>query len=90
MTPLPSSVDTNLPPLYFSCDARGILVLEDIDAAFAQRDGKNPNTLSFSGLLNVIDGVCAQVSTRTLLARTLLSLCTVSDLNCQLARTSQG
>jgi hypothetical protein len=43
------------------CDNRSILVLEDIDAAFAQRDGQNANTLSFSGLLNCIDGVCAQV-----------------------------
>ena len=44
------------------CDTRSILVLEDVDAAFTQRaDGEGKtNALSFSGLLNALDGISAQ------------------------------
>lgn len=38
-----------------------ILLIEDIDAAFVAREGQNANnTLTFSGLLNAIDGALAQ------------------------------
>ncbi len=43
-----------------SAPARAIIVLEDIDAAFAARDAERKGTLTFSGLLNAIDGVAAQ------------------------------
>jgi chaperone BCS1 len=41
---------------------RCILLLEDIDAAFVGREGQasTSSSLSFSGLLNAIDGVAAQ------------------------------
>ncbi len=37
-----------------------LLVIEDVDAMFVQRDGKRQSGISFSGLLNAIDGVGAQ------------------------------
>eukprot|EP00897_Mesotaenium_endlicherianum_P006790 jgi/Mesen1/6139/ME000313S05260 len=45
------------------CDTHSILVLEDVDAAFTNKrtDGNEKhNGLSFSGLLNAIDGISAQ------------------------------
>jgi chaperone BCS1 len=36
-----------------------ILLIEDVDAAFAQREGKEAERISFSGLLNAIDGIGA-------------------------------
>lgn len=37
---------------------RSIILLEDIDAAL-EKDSKSPNSLTFSGLLNALDGVAA-------------------------------
>ncbi len=37
-----------------------VLVFEDVDAAFAGRDADEAQGISFSGLLNAIDGVAAQ------------------------------
>ena len=37
-----------------------ILLIEDIDAAFSAREGRNANGLTFSGLLNALDGALAQ------------------------------
>lgn len=45
------------------CDAprRAFLVIEDVDALFGRRDqGNERNRISFSGLLNALDGVGAQ------------------------------
>lgn len=39
---------------------RALLVIEDVDAIFIQRDGSRQSGISFSGLLNAIDGVGAQ------------------------------
>ncbi|KAJ3186504.1 hypothetical protein HDU85_007324 [Gaertneriomyces sp. JEL0708] len=57
--------DENLLDLMINTPTRCILLLEDVDAAFLSRTG-GPSTgsaapsVSFSGLLNVIDGVAAQ------------------------------
>jgi hypothetical protein len=42
-----------------------VVVLEDVDAAFYQREHASgaSSTITFSGLLNAIDGVAAQVRT---------------------------
>ncbi|KAH8095386.1 hypothetical protein JL720_2683 [Aureococcus anophagefferens] len=37
-----------------------ILLIEDVDAAFSAREGRNANGLTFSGLLNALDGALAQ------------------------------
>ncbi|CAI7878048.1 unnamed protein product [Closterium sp. NIES-53] len=46
------------------CDERDVIVLEDIDAAFTatreKKEGSQANGLSFSGLLNAIDGIAAR------------------------------
>jgi chaperone BCS1 len=39
---------------------RSLIVLEDVDAVFVQRETSEPIKLSFSGLLNAIDGVVSQ------------------------------
>lgn len=36
-----------------------LLLIEDIDAAFAKREGKEVEMITFSGLLNAIDGIAA-------------------------------
>jgi|EP01043_Picozoa_sp_COSAG02_P055186 chaperone BCS1 len=43
--------------------ADSVVVLEDVDAAFYQREHSAgaSSTITFSGLLNAIDGVAAQV-----------------------------
>ncbi len=56
--------DDNLRNLMDSVPQRSILLLEDIDAAFENRTkghgrGFHDNTVSFSGLLNAIDGVAS-------------------------------
>ena len=43
---------TSMPP-------RCLLLIEDIDAAFADREGKDAELVTFSGLLNAIDGIAA-------------------------------
>ncbi len=43
-----------------SAAPRCLLLLEDVDAAFVQRESGGGGGLSFSGLLNALDGVAAQ------------------------------
>ncbi|KAI9304515.1 P-loop containing nucleoside triphosphate hydrolase protein [Cunninghamella echinulata] len=55
--------DDTLSELVCETPSRCILLMEDIDSAFIQRDkGENTtgNNITFSGLLNSIDGVAAQ------------------------------
>ncbi|MBO9465626.1 AAA family ATPase [Tropicibacter sp. R15_0] len=53
--------DDDLRDAMISAPARTLLAIEDIDAVFAQREtGEKRATISFSGLLNAIDGVAAQ------------------------------
>ncbi|KAI9015981.1 hypothetical protein DFJ74DRAFT_757833 [Hyaloraphidium curvatum] len=58
--------DDNLIELMSMTPARCVLLLEDVDAAFVSREldgsatGKAAGSLTFSGLLNAIDGVAAQ------------------------------
>lgn len=59
--------DDNLIELMSMTPARCVLLLEDVDAAFVSREtgssgneGKAGGSLTFSGLLNAIDGVAAQ------------------------------
>jgi chaperone BCS1 len=54
--------DDQLVSLLNSAPPNAILVLEDVDAAFVKRTKNDdaPNGVSFSGLLNAIDGVVAQ------------------------------
>ncbi|KAI8378422.1 P-loop containing nucleoside triphosphate hydrolase protein, partial [Blakeslea trispora] len=58
-----SLTDDTLNELVTDTPSRCILLLEDIDAAFVQRekgDTASANNITFSGLLNAIDGVAAQ------------------------------
>jgi len=53
--------DELLNMLLNSAPPKSILLIEDIDAAFVQRDrGQGSNGVTFSGLLNALDGVAAQ------------------------------
>jgi chaperone BCS1 len=61
MKPKPCTPNPQSPP---SAASRSILLLEDVDAAFVGRsaaDGTaSSSRITFSGLLNAIDGVAAQ------------------------------
>ncbi|CAI5476529.1 unnamed protein product [Closterium sp. Yama58-4] len=56
--------DDSLSTAMCDCDERDVIVLEDIDAAFTatreKKEGSQANGLSFSGLLNAIDGIAAR------------------------------
>ncbi|KAI8882502.1 hypothetical protein K501DRAFT_251249 [Backusella circina FSU 941] len=55
--------DATLSELLTDTPTRCILLIEDVDAAFVQRskgDDMGTNNITFSGLLNAIDGVAAQ------------------------------
>ncbi|KAG0259261.1 hypothetical protein DFQ27_004168 [Actinomortierella ambigua] len=53
--------DDTLSELVSDTPARCLLLVEDVDAAFVQRDAKDTSAnITFSGLLNAIDGVAAQ------------------------------
>lgn len=53
--------DEDLNSLLNNAPPRSILLLEDVDAAFAQRDnGETASRVTFSGLLNALDGVGSQ------------------------------
>lgn len=53
--------DDRLAMLVSIAPKRSIILLEDIDALFTERDSKmRNNSLTFSGLLNAIDGAAAQ------------------------------
>ncbi|WIA29129.1 hypothetical protein OEZ86_011640 [Tetradesmus obliquus] len=58
----PTMTDETLRNLLNSAGVRSILLLEDVDAAFVDRSagGGGAARLTFSGLLNAIDGVAAQ------------------------------
>lgn len=51
--------DGHLRELMLALPARTLLLIEDIDSAFAQRDGDDAKQITFSGLLNAIDGIAA-------------------------------
>ncbi|KAI9492142.1 BCS1 N terminal-domain-containing protein [Zychaea mexicana] len=58
-----SLTDDTLGELVTETPSRCILLIEDVDAAFVQRtkgEGSTTNNITFSGLLNAIDGVAAQ------------------------------
>ncbi|ORX58709.1 hypothetical protein DM01DRAFT_1333330 [Hesseltinella vesiculosa] len=58
-----SLTDDTLSELVCETPSRCILLIEDVDAAFVQRtsmEGTKNNSVTFSGLLNSIDGVAAQ------------------------------
>eukprot|EP01117_Protostelium_nocturnum_P009121 TRINITY_DN3267_c0_g2_i1.p2 TRINITY_DN3267_c0_g2~~TRINITY_DN3267_c0_g2_i1.p2 ORF type:complete len:448 (-),score=154.96 TRINITY_DN3267_c0_g2_i1:46-1389(-) len=53
--------DEDLNSLLNNAPPRSILLLEDVDAAFTQRDnGETASRVTFSGLLNALDGVGSQ------------------------------
>lgn len=49
--------DANLLGLVGEVEKGSIILLEDIDAAFEQREGQQEKGVTFSGLLNVLDGI---------------------------------
>ena len=53
----PRVTDSALNDLIDSVPPRAILVIEDIDAAFSKREKADGGGVSFSGLLNALDGV---------------------------------
>lgn len=55
----PDSSDTRLIKLVSDVRNGSILLLEDIDAAFKQREDKKSIGITFSGLLNALDGVAS-------------------------------
>lgn len=53
--------DDTLSELVADTPSRCLLLIEDVDAAFVQRKSKDAATgITFSGLLNSVDGVSAQ------------------------------
>lgn len=57
--------DINLEHLFRSVSLNSIILIEDVDCAFKKRksqtlEGKSHHSLTFSGLLNAIDGINAQ------------------------------
>ena len=54
-----SLTDDKLAYLLATTPPRSLLLLEDVDAAFAQREGGKLAPLTFSGLLNALDGVAS-------------------------------
>jgi chaperone BCS1 len=54
--------DIKLSTLMMQVPSNGILLIEDIDSAFAERDknDEHASTVTFSGLLNALDGVSAK------------------------------
>ncbi|PRP81942.1 mitochondrial chaperone BCS1 [Planoprotostelium fungivorum] len=52
--------DDTLNDLLNSAPPRSILLLEDIDAALGNRDDEHGSRLTFSGLLNALDGIGSQ------------------------------
>ncbi len=51
--------DTPLRSLMQTMPPKCLLLMEDIDAAFAKREGKDSEMVTFSGLLNALDGIAA-------------------------------
>ena len=57
---LSNADDSKLVSAFSQIKANSIILLEDIDAAFVGREAKGETKLTFSGLLNVIDGIVAK------------------------------
>lgn len=51
--------DTALRALMQCMPPKCLLLIEDVDSAFAKREGKDSEYVTFSGLLNAIDGIAA-------------------------------
>jgi hypothetical protein len=51
--------DSTLTLLLNAVEANSVVLLEDVDAAFCDRAAREGSSLSFSGILNAIDGVAA-------------------------------
>ncbi|MGL4238076.1 AAA family ATPase [Tabrizicola sp.] len=56
----PGLSDDDLRELMFCAPDRAIIAMEDVDAVFRGREADQKGGISFSGLLNAIDGVAAQ------------------------------
>ena len=57
----PKLDDGTLGRLFANAPLHSVLLMEDVDAAFCQRDhGEQASQVTFSGLLNAIDGVMSQ------------------------------
>jgi mitochondrial chaperone BCS1 len=56
----PDLTDDELRELMFCAPDRAIIAIEDVDAVFRGREAGEKGGISFSGLLNAIDGVAAQ------------------------------
>jgi chaperone BCS1 len=56
----PGLTDDELREAMFNAPRRAIIAMEDVDAAFRGRDTDQKGGITFSGLLNAIDGVGAQ------------------------------
>jgi chaperone BCS1 len=56
----PDVTDGKLTQILRVTPVRSLVLLEDVDAVFVQRETSEPIKLSFSGLLNAIDGVVSQ------------------------------
>jgi chaperone BCS1 len=52
--------DDTLNRLLSDAPERSIILLEDVDAMFSERDQMRKSKLSFSGFLNALDGVRSQ------------------------------
>lgn len=59
--------DERLMSLLANLPSRSVLLVEDIDAAFHGREKANESDLTFSGLLNALDGVTARTGIVTIL-----------------------
>lgn len=53
----PKMTDDSLAEAIKEAPCRSIIVLEDVDALFEGRENKNKTNVSFSGLLNALDGI---------------------------------
>jgi chaperone BCS1 len=56
----PGLTDDELREAMFNAPSGAIIAMEDVDAAFRGREANQKGGISFSGLLNAIDGVAAQ------------------------------
>lgn len=55
--------DAKLLSLFGAVSSGSFILLEDIDAAFEKRDGKDAFGITFSGLLNALDGIASPEGT---------------------------
>lgn len=58
MIPFTADIDDNkFTNALKNIDKKAILLLEDVDALFNKRDSKSKSAISFSGLINILDGL---------------------------------